>query len=163
MVDKLEKLGRLVLWLTLASGCMLVVLGLARWQSEAAAASASLRAATEREQKRLEKEAAKPQVPAGHRLSLKSMGRVMRALDISGAQGAVWFTNVSQRSGVVCVVGVASNETTHQASESLPACTAVSAYEAVNMKMMFAGGELRSVCKGVECEFRIKDEPDAQQ
>ena len=162
MVDKLEKIGRLVLWFTLASGCMLVVLGLATWQSETASASASLLAATKREKEQLEKELANPKPPASHRLALQSTGRAMRALDVDDAKGMLWFTNVSPRSGVVCVTGVATNPTT-QTSESLPTCEAVTPYAEVHMKMMFAGGELRNVCKGVQCDFRLRDEPDAQR
>jgi hypothetical protein len=155
-IDRLEKVGRLVLWLTLASAVVLVPLGYI-----------NLRQAAEREREEatrrigeLERQAATP--PKESRLLLASMGLSMRALDQDDSTGRVYFSNVSPRSGVVCVGGTATNPTTNKTTSSLPACKPAAAYATnVVIEVMFAGGDLNAVCKGVSCAFSIKDVPDA--
>jgi hypothetical protein len=80
---------------------------------------------------------------------------------LDGSTGRLWFTNVSSRAGVVCVVGIATNPTTKTSTESLPACRSITAYATnVEITVMFAGGDLRSVCQGVSCSLRFEDVPD---
>jgi hypothetical protein len=160
MIDKVEKLARAAFWLALAAGCVLVVFGFARWQHESSAAAGSLARAS----------ASKPNDvtpsindgPRINRLTFESMGRAMRALDTSHATGELWFTNVSPREGVVCVVGVARNESTQQTSESLASCENVKPYASVHMSVMFAGATIGEMCKGVRCVLDMRDEPDAK-
>ncbi len=79
MIDKVEKLARAAFWLALSAGCVLVVLGFARWQHASNAASGSLSQATAKKQ---EPVADRPENnwPKVNRLTLASMGRAMRAL-----------------------------------------------------------------------------------
>jgi hypothetical protein len=155
-IDRLEKAARLVLWLTLASAVVLVPLAYINVRQ---AAEREREEATRRAEE-LARRATEP--PKESRLLLSSTGLSMRALDEDTATGRVYFSNVSPRSGVVCVAGTATNPATNKATASLPACKAVSAYATnVVIEMMFAGGDLQSVCKGVSCAFSIKDVPDA--
>jgi hypothetical protein len=162
MVDKLEKVGRTALWFALAAACMLGVLGFVVTQREAVAAAASLQQAAELRAKHDEEKSVRED-PKVKRLKLSSMGSVLQALDSNNATGTLLFTNVSPREGVVCVVGIATNETTGQKAESLAACEPVNAYATASIKVKFAGAELSEVCKGVRCSFGARDEPDAHE
>jgi hypothetical protein len=156
MVDLLEKLGRLVLWLALASACVLAPITYIRLQREERTLQESERKEVEaREKAEKERELAEKHP----RLSLKSMGMYMGSLQASDAQGRFWFTNVSPRSGALCVVGVATNPNSRSISTSLPACEQVGPYSSVMIKAMFAGSDLNSVCKGVTCEFGAQEAP----
>jgi hypothetical protein len=158
MIDRLEKTGRLVLWFTLAAACMLVVLGYAKQQESLMSAAASLHAAEQHRTEAKQKEEERGPT----RLTIKSMGSAFSSFNEDRATGEVWFTNVSPRSGVVCVVGVATNPNTQQSQHSLASCEAVTPYATVKMKVMFAGGDLDTVCKGAKCAFQILDEPNAK-
>jgi hypothetical protein len=153
--DQVERLGRTILWLTLASVFVLVPLTVINMQSEAERLKD---AASKAEEKLAEALKTKDDGPA--RLTLESMGPIMRGLLVSSAEGRVWFTNVSNRTGVVCISGTATNPDTNETAESLPACQQVGAYTSVALKVDFAGPELAQVCKGVTCRFAPKDVPD---
>lgn len=151
--DRLERLGRLALWLSLASAVVLVPIIYGRMRAEEAQKAELARQDAER----LAKEGAKE-----GRLTLQSMGPVMRALNTLGANGRVWFSNVSDGSGVVCVVGIVTNPTTKATTESLATCKQVSPYASnVELQVEFAGGELEPLCKGVTCSLSLRDVPDA--
>jgi hypothetical protein len=156
-IDRLEKAGRLVLWLTLASAVVLVPLAYinlrqaAQAQQEESARQLAAAAA---------KAAEKP--PEDGRLRLSSMGPWMSLLSETRASGGVWFSNVSPRSGIVCVVGVATNPSTKVISESLASCKHVPPYASnVEIEMMFAGADLAAACKGATCRLTVRDVSDA--
>ena len=157
-IDRLEKLGRLVLWLSLASVCVLVPLGIAAQHSKEEALERAEREAT----KQLAALKAEPP-PKPERLTLKSMGMYLGALRKDHAEGQVWFTNVSPRTGVLCIRGVAKNATTGASSESLAACQEVTPYaSAVHVSLMFAGGDLTAACQSGPCQLSAVDVADAE-
>ena len=156
--DRLEKVGRAVLWLTLALMFVMVPLAMLRYQF----ALAEDKAEATKVQEKLTADLAQQKADNGpKRLLLTSMGSVMRSLNFSTAEGRMYFTNVSSRSGVVCVAGVATNTASQETSESLPTCEAVAAYSAVEIKVMFAGATLGQLCpKAADCRMSLVDVPD---
>src|SRR4051812_27675381 len=133
VIDRLEKIGRLILWLCLAGCTVAVPVGLHIQTRQAADLAERTRLDVERATAQAEK--VKNAAPV--RLTLESMGLVMRAADNSHT-GFVWFTNVSPRSGVVCIQGTATNSRTKESAHSLPACQEVGPYaSAMSMKLMF--------------------------
>jgi hypothetical protein len=154
-IDRLEKLGRLVLWLVIAM--VLVVIQVA--YSNHRRAEAELRESLQEARAELV-EMSKPKAKKPTRLAIASMGTFMSGLNLSNSTGQLWFTNVSPRVGFVCVRGMATNPATQKTSRSLPACQEVGAYAStVHMTVMFAGGELAEVCQKSRCALRIEDEP----
>lgn len=152
--DRIEKVGRLVLWLSMASAVVLVPVTYARMRAEEAQRA---------EQARLEAERTAKEGAKEGRLTLQSMGNgpVLRLLRESAATGSVWFSNVSDRSGIVCLAGVVYNTATKGTSESLPTCKQVPAYASnVEIDFMFAGAELGPLCKVGSCVMSVKDVPD---
>jgi hypothetical protein len=103
-----------------------------------------------------------PPVASIARLKLDSLRPVMSGLVAAQSIGKLWFTNVSPRSGVVCVQGTAVNEKTKRSARSLPACTKVEPYaSAVAMELMFAGQELAPVCPDQSaCRLVIDEAPE---
>jgi hypothetical protein len=107
-----------------------------------------------------EAEKAEKAIHEPHRLSLASMGVFMAVLvpGANGDQGKMWLTNVSSRSGILCVHGQATNRSTRRTSSSLPRCETISAYASASLSLMFAGGELSDVCpKQADCDLSIRD------
>lgn len=99
-IDRIEKAGRLVLWLTLASAVVLVpVMYINQSQSAEETRKAEQARAKEDEAK------AKEDAERSDRLSVASLGTIITSLNESTAIGRVWFSNVSPRNGVVCLVG----------------------------------------------------------
>jgi hypothetical protein len=158
-IDRGEKIARLLLWLTLAAATLIVPIEYIKQRRFEAEVRESVRR-EDGERARREKaaaEAEKAHAEKSIRMSLS--GPELMALD--GSTGRLWFTNVSSRAGVVCVVGIATNPTTKASAESLPACKPITAYATnVEIAVMFAGSELRSVCQGVTCSLRFQDVPD---
>ena len=149
-IDRFEKLGRLLLWLTIS--LVLVAMPVAfvkRHRGEQ-----ELRESLQKAEVQLA-EALKPRKPeAPARLPLSSMGTFLSSLNQSTAAGHLWFTNVSSQAGVVCVQGVAGNPATRKFSTSLPACHEVGAYaSAVHITVMFAGGDLAEACGKTACRL----------
>jgi hypothetical protein len=157
MIDRLEKAGRTVLWFAIAIG-VLAYLGetLARDRAIAKAAEeAKAQIAKERAELAKEKLSKK-----ATRLALASMGTVFQGLE--GSLGHVWFTNASEREGVVCARGTASNG--HQSIESLVACGHVDAYESnVKLNLMFAGSDMKELCLNSPCSLDVKDAAEKPQ
>jgi hypothetical protein len=160
LLDRIEKLGRIVLWLAISSACVIAPITYLKLQSAAAEmAEASRKAdaeeAAKKAQAELDERSGKTQ-----RLPLATMGTFLDSL--GAAQGQIVFTNVSSRSGFLCVVGVARNRTTGKATSSIPACKAVSPYDStVVLSMMFAGGEMGTVCPNSSCDLEVVDAPQA--
>lgn len=154
-VDRIEKVGRVVLWLTLASAVVLVPITYIKQRSaETQLAEAARKEALSEAKRAKDEEAARK--PA--RLTLDSMGTAIRALDTGRARANVWFSNVSARSGFVCVTGVVTNPTTSADTESLSTCKSVEAYASnVEIPLMFAGANLEEVCRGGGCKLTLKE------
>ncbi|MES1184507.1 MAG: DUF4339 domain-containing protein [Myxococcales bacterium] len=158
-IDRGEKIARLLLWLTLAAATLIVPIEYIKQRRFEADVRDSVRRedAARAQREKAAAEAAKAQAEKSIRMSLS--GPELMLLD--GSTGRLWFTNVSSRAGVICVVGIATNPTTKASAESLPACKAITAYATnVEIAVMFAGGELRAVCQGVACSLRFQDVPD---
>jgi hypothetical protein len=163
MIDRLEKVGRLILWLVISAvlviGFAVVPLQLVRLSS----AEASLRDDLEKARAKFDETLAEMKRPKVERLPLKGMGAYITGLNHREAVGKVWFTNVSPRSGFVCLEGVATNDETGERSTSLPSCTQVEPYATVSIQTMFAGGDLQSVCpRGGGCSFSVAEVDDVQ-
>lgn len=156
--DRIEKLGRMVLWLSLASAVVLVPIAYIRQRG----VESELAEAARKEQQALATKA-KEDAERSDRLSLASMGSFFTALNESAATGSAWFSNVSARSGIVCITGIAKSPSRNMTIESLPACKQIQPYATnVDMHVMFAGGDLAALCKGATCTFSVKEAPDYQ-
>ncbi len=152
-IDRFEKFGRLLLWLTIAS----VLLALSLAHAKQRRGEAELREALQKANAQLA-EALKPKRPA--RLMFSSMGPVLYGLNQATATGHLSITNVSTRAGVVCVFGMAKNPETQKTTESMPACHEVGAYaSAIRIAVEFASGDLANVCGKTKCELEIRDVP----
>ncbi len=155
-IDRFEKLGRLLLWLTLST--VLVALPVAFTKQHRG--EQELRESLQKAEAKLA-DALAPKKPP--RLALVSMGSLLSSLSQSTATGHLWFTNVSPRAGVVCVQGVAGNRAIQMISTSLPACQEVGAYaSAVHMTVMFAGGDLAAACGKAECDLTFREAPTTE-
>ena len=155
-IERVEKLGRLVLWLTLAAAVVLVPVEYIKQRR----AETQLQETQRLEAKAIEKEL-KAKAEKSDRLPLKGMPSVMRSLNVQSASGHVYFTNVSPRSGYVCITGIATNGSTKETTTSMPSCVAVAPYASmVEVKLLFAGSELEAVCKTGGCNLGLEDTPD---
>jgi hypothetical protein len=165
-LDRIEKGGRLVLWLSLASACLIAPIEYARQhRAEVEMQEARRKADDEREKQKADEERkTKEATGENDRLTLASMGAFLRRLDYSTGEGHVYFTNVSPRAGYVCLVGSARNNTTKAETTSLASCQHVAPYgSGVTMAVNFAGGELRDTCPNgnASCDFNFVEAPQA--
>ncbi len=99
-IDRAEKFGRVVLWLSLAAACVIVPIeyvGAKRAEARAVTkAEADLQDALRKAEARadgLHKEL------HHERLTISSMGGYLSEISYASAQGNLWFTNVSGRTG----------------------------------------------------------------
>lgn len=155
LIDRLEKIARLILWLSISAVCIATPLLLSAQARESARIAESLRSDAEQTRAAIEKERKLASAP--DRLPLESMGSVMKAYE--GHSGMAWFTNVSARTGFTCLVGSLTNPKTQEVAESLPGCAEVHPYSSVNVKVMFAGGQVDPMCPPGACTISIKDAP----
>jgi hypothetical protein len=158
-IDRFEKLGRLLLWLTIS----LVLVALPVAVAKRNLGEQELRESLQKAEANLA-EALKPKKPEKPaRLPLNSMGDIFRSLNQSTATGDLWFTNVSSRAGVVCVQGLTGNLATRKTVSSLPACQEVGAYaSAVHMTVMFPGKNLAEACKNTSCDLVFGEPTEVQ-
>ncbi len=154
MIDKIEKVGRFVLWVTMAACFALVPLGVYRYR---VAAEAS--AERERQEAREQAEtAARLKAERPPRMTLAGMGPLLTAFEPRRAQGHVWFTNVSSKSGPLCIRGTATNPATGQRSQSIPACIEVGPWAStVHLVLMFADGDVANVCGKGTCDLTLAE------
>ncbi len=163
-LDRLEKGGRLVLWLSIAAACLIAPIEYGRQHRVEADKQEAQRKADDERQKAEDERKEKERTGENDRLTLASMGTILRRLDYAAAEGHVYFTNVSARAGFVCIVGTARNATTKAESTSLPACQHVTPYaSSVAMSVNFAGGELRDKCPSgpSSCDFTFTEAPQS--
>jgi hypothetical protein len=152
-IDRFEKLGRLVLWLSLS----VLLVGFPVSYANQRRGEAELHEALKRAEAKLA-EAAKPR-PV-ERLRLSSMGNYMYGLNQATGVGHITFSNASPRSGVVCALGWAKNAASGKRVASLPVCQRMEAYASLaDLKIVFAGGDLDAVCGKAKCELDVEDLP----
>ncbi len=142
LIDKLEKVGRLVLWMVLSAAVILGLVGTATWAKNAEAAQAELLAAKEELKKALEPK--EPKEPS--RIAAVDIGTYHSWLLLHNATGIGLFTNVSTRSGFICLQGVAKHPDGTREVLSLPACAPVSPYSSFKIEASFIGQDLIAMC-----------------
>lgn len=159
-IDRAEKLGRMVLWLSMASVFVLVPVGLARQHDASESRLAALHASQEKAEAQAREAAATAAAKLPARMQLSGFGAVLTMLTTSKAEGLVAFTNVSRRSGVVCVEGTATHRDTKRTASSLASCKEVGPYSSVTIELTFAGTQLKDVCGDDACKLTVEDVPD---
>src|SRR5688500_8037618 len=100
LVDRLEKIGRLVLWLTLAATCVIIPLEYGKRQAAAqreATAAEQAQEALRAQLEELKRAAAEKREQGPERITLESIGPFMHVLDEERSRADIWFTNVSPR------------------------------------------------------------------
>lgn len=158
-IERLEKLGRLLLWLVLAGTIAIVPVAYINARRAETALQETIR--KEELQRAKAEKAEKEKAEKSERLPLSTVQPALMALD--GAKGNLWFTNVSNRSGFLCVVGVATNPSSKQSTESMAACKLVTPYASnIELTVVFAGADLRFICKETTCSLSFKDAPEAK-
>lgn len=155
-IIRLEKIGRLVLWLALAALCVALPLAVDAQTKQQARIAEQAAAELKAEQKRALAEKQKDEEEKFARLSMKSMGAYLSVLD--GATGRLWFTNVSPRKGYVCVQGTASSPKGE--TSSLASCKHVDTYASVQIELAFAGAAIRQLCQPDDCKLSIEEVDD---
>jgi hypothetical protein len=149
MSEKIERIARTLLWLSLAAVAALIPVAALRQVN----ADESAKAALQELQSKLDEATADKPVSV---ISFETLRPGLTVLDPRESKGAMLFTNVSERSGVVCVQGVAVNRDTGATSESMPACHAVEPFASnVAVELMFAG--LADFCQSSGCTMRVQD------
>lgn len=152
--DRLERVARSTLWLSMAAAVLIVPIAYVRQRRAEAELQEELRKTKDLFAEETKERASKKVLV----LKVASMGPMLSGLVKS--EGHVWFTNVSPRAGVVCLLGVATNPTTQASVTSIATCHEVGAYASkVHMTMDFAGRELDEICAKVACTLAVKDAP----
>jgi hypothetical protein len=161
-VDGIEKGARVLLWLSIASVCVLVPIGYIGQKRTETEAEIAMREALKNAEAKVE---GIEKANAPHRLSLASMGTWFSAINYTTAEGSLWFTNVSPRAGTLCVVGMAQDpELSMKTATSLPACLEVRAYASgVHVSFMFAGSDLTTACPKSNCRLTFKEAPEGKE
>jgi hypothetical protein len=163
LVDRLEKIGRLVLWLTLAATCVIIPLEYTKRQAAAQREVSAAQAKQDALAAQLEemRAAAAKRASGPERITLASVGPFMHVLNEERARAEIWFTNVSPRAGVICLIAKAQNDASGSHTASLPVCRAVAPYESsINMTFMLAGNSVDSICKN-GCTLSFVDAKDS--
>lgn len=162
-IDRIEKVGRVVLWLAIASAFVIVPVSYISQKRAETKTEAELHEAVKNAEARaeaLEKE--KDKKP--NRLTLASMGAYVYGINYSLAQGNLTFTNVSPRTGVLCVIGEAQEpDLSMKTSQSIPACAEVGEYKTVHLPVQFAGGDLTAACPKANCKVTFKEAPESKE
>lgn len=139
LIDKLEKAGRFVLWMTITVAVVLGIVGAKRWSDETKAVQVELAAAKEELRKALE-----PRAP--ERLPPKGMGTYHSLLNPMTGIGHGFFTNVSPRSGHICLQGVLQHPDGQRVVTSLPACAVVNPYASFKIEASFLLSQIEELC-----------------
>jgi hypothetical protein len=162
-LDRVEKTGRFVLWLAIASACVIVPVSYVNQKRAETKAEAELHEAVKKAEARadeLEKE--KDKKPS--RLTLASMGAYVYGINYVTATGNLTFTNVSSRTGVLCVIGDAQEpDLSMKTSESIATCADVGEYKTVHLPVQFAGGDLSAACPKSNCKLTFKEAPESKE
>ncbi len=173
MVDRLEKIARLVLWLSMAAAFLVAPVAYTRTQQEARAmaerAAEREKAAALRERREkteaLEQERirlAEQKNERRGRLTLASMGSYFSAPPQPPSSSAkAVFSNASNRGGFVCLIGELKNPTTGQSTRSLAGCQEVAPYSStVQLSVFFAPVDYAKTCpQPGSCTLQLSEAP----
>jgi hypothetical protein len=159
-IDRIEKLGRLMLWLALAAAVVILPIEYVNSKREATKAEQDLKDEAKKADERADAlEKAKAESP---RIALASLGTFLTGINYSKAEGGLYFTNVSPRAGVLCVVGVAQDPGTKETATSIAGCQAVTPYASAHLSVEFAGGDLTNTCPKSNCLLTFKEATEAK-
>lgn len=161
-LDRVEKAGRVLLWLSIASACVIVPVAYISQRNAEKRAETKAEADLQEAVKRAETRAAElEKKSASRRVSFAAVETsYLSAIGYSNAQANLWFTNVSSRGGVVCLVATAREADSAKSTDSLPACQEVTPYAGVHMTLMFANGELTASCPHSNCSLTFNEAPE---
>jgi hypothetical protein len=166
MIDRIEKIARLVLWLALSSAVVILPIAYISHKAEETKAEVALAEQKDALKKAEEKldEIDKAKKNKSNRITLASVGTFLSWISYAKAEGNLVFTNVSARTGVMCVVGIAQNTETNEKAESIPACQEVGPYSStVHMPLAFAGGDIAGTCPKSNCKLTFREAPEAKE
>jgi len=158
-LDRTEKVVRILLWMSIASACVIVPIEYIGQKRAATKAEAELQEAVKKAEAKAEDLEKHLHDAKSHRVTLASMGPYLASINYSTAQGNLWFTNVSPHAGVMCIVGLVKDpDAPGKPSESIPACQEVGAYaSAVHVPLMFGGGDLVGACPKSNCRLTFRE------
>jgi len=160
-INGLEKLGRFALWMTISATLIVIPLGVNKSVQESARREQLARSEEQKQAAALAKE--KEEEARPKRIKLDDVNPYLLSLNTSTAMGNVYFSNVSPRSGVICLSGTAGDASTGNHTESLPSCLELKAYESnIHMTVVFADSEIKKICPTNKCTLRVEDVPDRQ-
>jgi len=160
-IEKIERGARVLLWLALAAAVVIVPVEYVSHKRDETRAEEDLRDAVKKaEAKADDLEKAKTTKP---RIALASLGTFLSGINYTKAQGNLFFTNVSMRSGVLCVIGVAQNPESKETAESLAACQELTPYaSAVHVAAEFGASDLTNTCPKSNCLLTFREAPEAK-
>jgi hypothetical protein len=166
MIDRVEKIARVVLWLALSSAVVILPIAYLGHKADEARADVALTeqkdALKKAEAKLDELDKAKKNKP--NRITLASVGTFLSGISYAKADGSLMFTNVSSRMGVMCVVGIAQNPGTNEKAESIPTCVEVTPYASdVHTTVQFAGGDLTNTCPKSNCLLTFREATEVKE
>jgi hypothetical protein len=160
LIDRIEKIARLLLWLALSSAVVILpiaYIGHKAEETKAEVALAEQKGAVKKAEEKLE-EIDKAKKNKSNRIALASVGTFLSGISYTKADGSLMFTNVSARTGVMCIVGIAQNPETNEKAESIPACVEVTPYaSAVHTTVEFAGNDLTNACPKSNCRLTFRE------
>jgi uncharacterized membrane protein len=160
-IDRVEKIGRLMLWLALAAAVVILPIEYVNHKREATKEEQELKDEAKKAEERADAlEKAKAENP---RITLASLGGFLSGINYTKAEGGLFFTNVSQRTGVLCVVGVAQDPATKETAESIAGCEAVTPYASAHLSVDFAGGDLSNTCPKSNCLVTFKEAQESKR
>lgn len=158
LLERIEPGARILLWLAIASACVIIPIEYVNAKRDASKAEADAEEQAKKAEARIDEleKAAKPK-----RLTLASMGSQMSVIIYSRAQGALWFTNVSDREGPLCVVAHAQDpDVSVKTAATNPECAAVKPYSSVHLELQFAGADLSAACPKQNCTLTFTEAPE---
>ncbi len=160
LLDRIEKGARVALWLAIASACLI---GLIAYMNEKRAQSKT-EASLQEELKNSEAHAdelVKTAAAKPKRLTLASMGTQMSGIIYSRSEANLWFTNVSEREGPLCVVAHAQDpDVSVKTATTNAECTMIKPYSSAHLSLQFAGADLATACPKQNCSLTFGEAPE---
>lgn len=154
MTEKVERIARTALWITLALVFIAIPIGVAKSQSGESAVRAEMKAELKKAEYKIA-ELTKPKEP--ELFPVSALGMHLTGLRYSVAEGEILFTNTTAKAGMLCLKGIAKNLKSEATSESIATCREVKPYDSnVRMVFSFGGGDLHKVCpQDSDCKFNV--------
>lgn len=144
MFEKIERVSRSVLWITLSIATIGISIGVLRIKSEVESVRKEMGNDLKKASDTIA-ELSKPKAPT--RLKYEDMDKTQDGR-VSGVHGYVIFTNISIKEGFVCIRGVATRTKDGKTTRSIPSCVHVKAYDS-NVRVNFEfHPEVESMCPG---------------